>query len=130
MAKRNGATGTSGSTNTVEQAVAPRTGKGKANQPKVCACGCGDPTRGGEFAMGHDARHKGNLLKAARNGDAEARAALVGQGWATDASIDATGGKPTEEERRQRQHERLTAKLDKARSEVARLEAELAALAG
>lgn len=33
-----------------------------------CAC-CGEPTKGGTFKMGHDARLTGMLLRAARTGD-------------------------------------------------------------
>ncbi len=100
---------------------------------RLCLCGCQTPVVGkkAEFAPGHDMRHKGNLLQSARAGNEEARATLIQRGWATDESIDAitAKGKLSEEQKRERQRERLTAKLEAAKAEVSRLEAELAALA-
>ncbi len=100
---------------------------------RTCLCGCGSPVRGrrANFAPGHDSRLKSRLLLAARAGNAEARADLIKMGWATNESIDrvAASSRLTEEQRRERERERLTAKLERARQEVARLEAELAALA-
>ncbi len=106
------------------------------SQPAVrtCFCGCGRVVVGKKttFAPGHDATYKSRLLAEARSGSAEARATLIERGWATDDSIDATGakGKLSEEQKRERQRERLTAKLDRAKAEVARLEQELMALGG
>ncbi len=101
---------------------------------RLCLCGCGTPVVGkkAEFAPGHDMRHKGNLLLSARAGDADARATLIQRGWATDESIDAVAakGKLSAEQRQERERQRLTAKLERAKAEVSRLEAELAALAG
>lgn len=46
----------------------------------VCQhCGC--ETKGGQFAMGHDAKLKSTLIRAARVGDDEARAELVYRNW-------------------------------------------------
>jgi hypothetical protein len=43
--------------------------KGKASKPaptpKACGCGCAEMTKGGEFAIGHDAKHKSGLIKTA-----------------------------------------------------------------
>lgn len=41
---------------------------------------CGDPT-GGKFAVGHDAKLKGELLSGYRDGDAEAGVEMVLRGW-------------------------------------------------
>jgi hypothetical protein len=49
--------------------------------PRVCACGCKEETRGGEFRMGHDARHKSNLIKEALAGNDEAQAEIERRGW-------------------------------------------------
>lgn len=40
----------------------------KADRSRECMCGCGKSTKG-RFAMGHDARVKGWILKAVRAGD-------------------------------------------------------------
>lgn len=45
-----------------------------------CEC-CGEPTRGGRFLPGHDARLKSRLRKAAKGGDQEAAAELETRGW-------------------------------------------------
>lgn len=50
--------------------------KAKA-EPKACGCGCGDLTRGGDFLPGHDARFRGQMLKAIDAGDASAIDALL-----------------------------------------------------
>lgn len=43
--------------------------KGKASKPaptpKACGCGCSEMTKGGEFAIGHDAKHKSALIRTA-----------------------------------------------------------------
>ena len=50
----------------------------KANaEPKECGCGCGELTRGGEFLPGHDARFRGQMLKAIDAGDESAIAKLL-----------------------------------------------------
>jgi hypothetical protein len=49
--------------------------------PRLCACGCKEETRGGEFRMGHDARHKSNLIKEALAGNDEALAEIERRGW-------------------------------------------------
>lgn len=56
----------------------------KARQPRpatgACEC-CGEPTRGGRFLPGHDARLKSRLRKAARDGDPQAAGELEQRGW-------------------------------------------------
>ncbi len=78
---------------------------------RICACGCGNPTRGGEFAIGHDSKLKGRLLAEARNRNAEARATLIGRSWASNESIDSTGGKTTDAQKRDRRRARLTTRI-------------------
>ena len=46
-------------------------------EPKECGCGCGELTRGGDFLPGHDARFRGQMLKAIDAGDESAIAALL-----------------------------------------------------
>lgn len=89
--------------------------------PRVCACGCGEETRGGEFRMGHDARHKSNLIKEALTDNPDALAEIERRGWLTHLDkareIAARPVKePTErrveqaesnEEKAQRAHDRL-----------------------
>jgi hypothetical protein len=60
----------------------------KANAPQMCQCECGDSTKGGEFCIGHDARRKSGLIKAAllREGGyplsvKDAEAELGRRGW-------------------------------------------------
>lgn len=54
----------------------------KVTAPKACGCGCGETTKGGEFAMGHDARHKSNLIKEALTGNNPAAVIeLERRGW-------------------------------------------------
>lgn len=45
-----------------------------------CEC-CGEPTRGGRFLPGHDARLKSRLRKASAEGDVEATSELELRGW-------------------------------------------------
>lgn len=45
-----------------------------------CQCGCGLPTRA-MFKPGHDARHKGQLKRRAKNGDIAAQDELLKRGW-------------------------------------------------
>lgn len=57
-----------------------------AGEPRgICHCGCGDATKGGKFAMGHDARLRSNLAKIVAtagpaNDVANALAELIGRG--------------------------------------------------
>lgn len=53
----------------------------KPPEPKPCACKCGEITKGGEFAMGHDARHKSALIREAKAGNQDAVAELERRGW-------------------------------------------------
>jgi hypothetical protein len=46
----------------------------------LCGC-CGQPTKGGRFLPGHDARLKSRLRDASRRGDPEATQQLVDRGW-------------------------------------------------
>lgn len=50
--------------------------KSKKGTPRECGCGCGEMTGGGIFRPGHDARHKGNLLRRIDEGGADGEAAL------------------------------------------------------
>ena len=104
---------------------------------RLCECGCGIPlpTRGKDgkgprFALGHDARHKGNLLRRYDAGDAGAGAELVERGWRTEAELAERGTKArlTAEQRTERQRAKLQAKAERLRSELAEVEQELANL--
>lgn len=47
-----------------------------------CRCEhCGEPTKGGKFVAGHDAKLKGELLTAAKELDAEALAEIITRSW-------------------------------------------------
>lgn len=50
----------------------------------TCLC-CGAPTKGGRFLPGHDARHRGALLRRIRQGDpaavSQARESMIELGW-------------------------------------------------
>lgn len=48
---------------------------------KPCACGCGETTKGGEFCMGHDARHKSALIREAKADNMDAVRELERRGW-------------------------------------------------
>lgn len=48
---------------------------------KQCICGCGEPTKGGDFRPGHDARYKSALITSAIGGNEEAIATLEARGW-------------------------------------------------
>ena len=105
---------------------APAT-QSRKTEPKPCADGCGAMTRGGDFLPGHDARHKGRLLTAARSGDAAARAELLERGWATEESIDNAKARLSETERTKRRVAKLEAKAERLRAELAAVEVQLAA---
>jgi hypothetical protein len=56
----------------------------RAAAPKVGRCEhCGEPTKGGRFVAGHDAKLKGELKRAAEAGDLDAGAELVLRNWPT-----------------------------------------------
>lgn len=60
-------------------------GNGKPRKPArprtgSCLC-CGEPTKGGKYLPGHDAKHKGKLQRLAKEGEIAAIAALVEHGW-------------------------------------------------
>ena len=61
---------------TKARARALRPTKAKA-EPKECGCGCGELTRGGDFLPGHDARFRGQMLKAIDAGDESAITKLL-----------------------------------------------------
>ena len=51
-----------------------------AKQPTECECGCGELANK-RYRQGHDARHKGALLREARAGNEDAMAELEKRGW-------------------------------------------------
>ena len=53
---------------------------------RECECGCGTETRSA-WAPGHDARHSGKLIRAARAGDADALAELTRR-WPSKVPAD------------------------------------------
>lgn len=60
--------------------VAVPKAKRTAKEPTLCECGCGEMAVR-KFRQGHDQRHKGNLLRAARAGNEAALAELEQRGW-------------------------------------------------
>ena len=54
---------------------------------RLCGCGCGVEVRR-NFAPGHDATHKGNLLRRFDEGDVEAGAILIEKGWKSPEQMD------------------------------------------
>lgn len=59
----------------------PKKRKPKEFVPKACRCGCGEMTKGGEFAMGHDARYKSHLIREAKANNSDAMQELERRGW-------------------------------------------------
>lgn len=60
----------------------PQEKKPRVPRPAVGACGCcGEPTKGGQFLPGHDAKLKSRLREAAKGGDVGASAELERRGW-------------------------------------------------
>ena len=56
--------------------------KPRTPRPSVGACECcGEPTKGGKFLPGHDAKMKSRLRAAAKQGDLGAQAELEQRGW-------------------------------------------------
>ena len=52
-----------------------------------CRCEhCGEPTKGGKFVAGHDAKLKGLLLAAAKELDVDAYAEMVARSWVKDGT--------------------------------------------
>ncbi len=47
----------------------------------LCQCGCGEPTKGGRFKPGHDAKLKRDLLLKANAGGKRAIKKLEQLGW-------------------------------------------------
>ena len=71
----------------------------KKKTPQSCGCGCGGQTKGGRYLPGHDAKHKGILIKKAkaRGPDSiQAGQELVDRGWKTQEWADATCGQQLE----------------------------------
>ena len=69
----------------LDEAKKKRRGKARVGPPKpkvgACEC-CGEPTRGGRFLPGHDARLASALVTRIRdNGDPEAYAEMERRGW-------------------------------------------------
>ncbi len=99
---------------------------------RVCECGCGTALVGKKalWAIGHDMRRKSALLTRYDQGDEAAGAELIARGWRSQADLDArrdkASGKAAASAQSKRQ--RLTAKLERAKAEVARLEQQLMAL--
>lgn len=61
----------------------PRRPRGET-RPTVGRCEhCGEPTKGGKFVAGHDAKLKGELKRAAEAGEIEALAELMIRNWPT-----------------------------------------------
>jgi hypothetical protein len=67
---------------------ARKTSAKPAPTPRACGCHCGEMTKGGEFSIGHDAKYKSALVKAAlqRGGGApltveQAEAELARRNW-------------------------------------------------
>ncbi|MDP9363164.1 MAG: hypothetical protein M3Q10_02835 [Chloroflexota bacterium] len=100
----------------------------RAKEPRSCACQCGGLTGGGDFLPGHDQRHRGNLARKARAGDLAAKDELARRGW--DYAENLVKGKLSDEQKAEKERERLQTKLTRARLVVAALEDELAAMEG
>lgn len=52
----------------------------------ACLC-CGEPTKGGKFRPGHDAKYKGKLQRAALAGDQSAVTTLTEHGWSLPKGV-------------------------------------------
>ena len=52
---------------------------GKSQAGRSCECGCGETTRGGRWAPGHDAKHKSALFAIARGEDTDAAQAAISE---------------------------------------------------
>lgn len=60
----------------------PRAPRVKAERPTTGTCHhCGEPTKGGKFVAGHDAKLKGILIQGGKDGDAEAVAEAMARDW-------------------------------------------------
>lgn len=68
--------------NEIDEFDRPLERKPRQPRPTVGSCECcGEPTRGGRFLPGHDARLKSRLRKAAQGGDMDAATELEQRGW-------------------------------------------------
>ena len=143
MARRNGNTNGVGTvedravTVAIEDVVQEPEAVGAVPDLRTCECGCGVPLpangkdgKGPRFAVGHDARHKGNLLRRYDAGDSEAGAELIERGWRSQAQLAERGDKAklTAEQRTERTKARLQAKAERLRAELEEVERELANL--
>lgn len=96
----------------------------KSATPQECTCGCGEMTNGGKFRPGHDARFKGNLLRAIRAGGDEGTAALERiKDFPTLYNYEKAQGEygteaKREEARKAKEAERLQALKDKKAAEA------------
>jgi|GEM_PF-6876111 len=93
----------------------------EATDLKRCECGCGVVVTK-RFAMGHDQRHKGALLRAFDGGNSEAGDELVERGWRTANELEERRAKA--ETKAQMLAEREAAKAEKASAKAAKAEAE------
>src|SRR5687767_11246181 len=106
------------------RARALRPTKAKAD-PKECCCGCGELTRGGDFLPGHDARFRGQMLKAIDARDESAIAALLARPpllhGATEASLrDRLGSETRKKEDQVARQAEAEAKRDAAKTKKVR----------
>lgn len=96
----------------IAKPVAKKTGETKA---QLCACGCGEltnPDKVREFVMGHDQRHKGNLIRAMQAGSEEAEAEIRRRQWRTEAEIMALKKKARDAAERKEARERAAAEKE------------------
>jgi hypothetical protein len=82
---------------------------------KLCECGCGDAVSlKSRFRPGHDARHRGNLLRRFDAGEEAAAVELMNRGWATNDELEA---------RHERSEAKAKAKLQREADREARAKA-------
>ncbi len=101
---------------------------------RYCECGCGTPLKGktSRFAPGHDARHHGRLLAEYDAGNLDAGAELVQRGWRTQADLEVRKDKAAAKQAGSNgtKKERLVARIERTKAELARLEQQLAEIEG
>lgn len=74
--------------NEIDEFERPLEKKPRVPRPAVGSCECcGEPTRGGRFLPGHDARLAARLVARIKSGDPTAREEMVSRGW--DSKIPA-----------------------------------------
>lgn len=84
----------------------------EATDLKRCECGCGVVVNN-HFAVGHDAKHKGALLRAFDGGSSEAGDELVERGWRTANEL---------QERREKAEIKATMKAGREAAKAAKAE--------